>query len=199
MNLDLTYLTVADVPMFGIDEYFFKKYSIKNYPLKLSQEELIFDVAEKNKLRSKNYDNLIVDEGSLHNILKPGSLKKVYKKLSKISIKYAFKRHPRPTEDHSLSNSVSYDLFKNCEEIPRYIPIELLFNSIKKNVISVYSAALYTASQFKHLNAVSVLELVDWCNDSFKNEVKEHLIEKSSGKILFPKDFDELEKILTST
>ena len=70
------------------------------------------------------------------------------------------------------------------------------FNSIKKNVISVFSTALITASKFDHLKAISMMELVDWYHKPYKIEFKNHLIEESKNKIIFPKNFEELKELL---
>ena len=39
--------------------------------------------------------------------------------------------------------------------------------------------------------AISLLDVVEWYDNSFKKEVKEMLMEQSDEKILFPKDMEE--------
>lgn len=199
LNLDLQYYTVRGVPFLGVDDKFLKKYNIIDYPLDITHEELIIDVAKNIKSKRKTCKNLIIDQGSFGDILKPGSIKKMYENLLKIPAEYTFKKHPGPVEKDSLSDISVNQLFKNCEEAPRYIPAELLFNSINNSVISVFSAPLITASHFKHLKSISLIELVEFNDESYKRKVKNNLIEKSNNKILFPNSFEELKSILLNS
>ncbi|GAI40324.1 unnamed protein product [marine sediment metagenome] len=104
------------------------------------------------------------------------------------------KYHPRVLKAHKPARYE--ELFINCEEFPDYIPVELLFNNIKKNVISVLSTSLGAASQLEHLRAISLLELVEWDNQSYKKEIKTRLIKESDNRTIFVKTFEELSKLL---
>ena len=198
LNLDLKCYTIYDVPFFGIDDEFIEKYNVKEYALERTHPELILEVAKKSKISYGKCENLIADQGSLAGVINFYSLKNVYKNLFDLPLKFSFKKHPGPTQQENKSDILFYKLFKHCDEIPKHIPIELLCNNIRKNMISVFSFSLIVASNFKHLKAISLLELVDWCDDSFKSTMKKLLIEKSKNKILFPKNFDELKEILLS-
>lgn len=199
LNLDLKHYTGRGVPFLGIDDEFIKKYNIKDYPLDQSYDEMIVEVAKKSKCNFKRFDNLIIDQGSFQDIIKPGAIKNIYKNLLDIPVEFTFKKHPRPITKENASDLSFYQFFNNCDIVPRHIPVELLFNNIKKNIISVYSSSLITASNFKHLKSISLLELVDWCNVSFKNKVKKRLIEKSNNIILFPNSIEELKNILLNS
>ena len=196
LDLDLKHYTGRGVPFIGVDNKFLEKYNIVDYPLDYTHEELIIDVAKNIKSSYKICENLIIDQGSFGDILKPGSIKNLYKSLLDIPVKYTFKKHPGPTAKDSLSDIATIDLFKNCDEVPRYIPVELLFNNIQNSIISVFSAPLITASHFKHLKSISLIELVEFNDASYKEKVKNNLIEKSNNKILFPTSFEELKNIL---
>ena len=196
LDLDLMYYETHNVPRYGIDDAFLKKYNMIEYNPSLSSGKICLDAMEKSKNRHKKYDNLIIDQGEITNGIKFDSIKNIYKNLLKIPNTFALKKHPDVVLKSNKFNLVCNNIFKNCEELPDYIPAELLCNNINKNVISFFSASLIPMSQIQHLNAISLLELVEWTNISFKNEVKEWLVEESNNKILFPKTFEELEKIL---
>ena len=139
-------------------------------------------------------DCLIIDGGSLENQIVRESIDTVFEHILKLPVEYAFKKHPSKAQKRP--DMAHYKLFEQCEEIPSYMPVELIYNTIKRNVISLYSASLVTASHLPHLKVISLLELVDWYNESFKKEMKEHLSKSSDGKILFPKNIEELKSIL---
>ena len=194
LDVDLIYYNSRGIPCFGIDDRFLKKHNIKKYDIDISADEMLLNVAKNSEIISKKVDNLVVDQGALESIIDSESLIKLYKNLLKLHVTFAFKRHPvRPK---NLANSNFYTVFEKCYDVPEYIPVELFFNNIKKNVFSIYSTALVTASQFNHLKAISLLELVNWDNNTFKEEVKSHLTKKSNDKILFPSSFDELKDII---
>lgn len=195
-GIDLVYYEFNSVPCLGIDDVFLKKYNIKNYAPNISSGKLISDLVKNTKLNHKEYDNLIIDQQGLEEgTLKNDSVIKLYKELFKLPINFAIKKHPNPGTDVELS---SYGLFDHCEELPKYIPAELLCNNIKKNVLSIYSISLITASQLPHLNVISLLELVEWDHGSYKKEWKDYLTKTSKNKILFPNSFGELKEILLS-
>lgn len=201
LRLDLIYYR-SDIrsPCFGIDDNFLKKNNIVEYEPNIPSEELILEAVKKSKSNFKEFDNLIIDDGGpLENIIKFDSTIKLYEKLFRLPIEFAFKKHPKPTTQESQSDLSFYELFKHCEELPNYIPVELFCNNIKKNVISIFSTSLITASQLQHLKAVSLLELVDWYDESYKKELKNYLMKESKNKIIFLNGFEELKKILLNS
>jgi len=201
-GLDLMYYEYNNNPTLGVDDKFFKKYNIVEYLPSVSSIELDLDTIKKSKSSYKEYDNVIIDDlAPLENITKFDSTKKLYEKLFNLPIDFAFKKHPIPTPimpENQLSKSY-YKIFKHLEEIPRYIPAELLCNNIKRSVISIHSVTLITASQLPHLKAISLLELVDWYHESYKKEFKNYFIKNSENKIIFPNSFEELKEILLNS
>lgn len=197
LGLDLIYYSgTNNSPAFGIDNSFLKKYNIVEYEPDIPSEEMILEAVKNNKTNYKEYEILIIDDALLTNTIKIDSLKKTYENLFALPVKFVFKKHPKFMLINKTQRSSIYSLFNNCEEAPSYIPVELLCNNIKKAVISVASMSLIPASQLNHLKAVSLLELVEWHDPSWKKESKDRLNEKSKNKILFPKSYEELRKIL---
>lgn len=199
MDLDLIYYEGSNGdPVFGVDEKFLKKYNILKYKPNISSEDLILEVVKKSKSNYKEYDNFIIDKGPLSNYITFDSVKRLYEKLFELPLDFAFKKHPSPIIQKDHSETEFYEPFSRCDEIPRYIPAELFFNNVRKNVISLVSDALVTASKLQHLKSIALLELVEWHRDPCKKELKEYLIEASNNKILFPNNFEELKEILLS-
>ena len=195
LGLDLIYYDTHKVPCLGIGNEFLEKYNIQEYDPDHSAEELIFEglTGEKNV---KEYDNFIINDGLLTEYINFDSMEKLYKELLELPIKFAFKKHPTSLDETEFEKNY-FKLFKHCEEIPRYVPAELICNNIKKNVISMFSTALITASHLQHLKTISLLELVEWHDKETKEGWRRTLSNASKNKILFPTSFEELEKILT--
>jgi len=200
LDLDLIYYRGNNEnPYLGIGEKYLDRNNIIRYASDISSEDIILEVVKKSKLNFKEFDNLIIDQGPLINRVRFDTMRMLYKNLLDLPIDFSFKRHPRSTTQEpqlDLNSNDYYELFKNCDELPRYIPVELFCSNVKKNVIALFSTSLIPISQLKHLKAISLLELVEWVNTSWKNEVKDHLIKKSNNKILFPKSFEELREII---
>jgi len=198
LDLDLIYYDTHNVPCLGIDNDFLKKYNIKEYATDKPTEELISKALKKSKISFEEHNNLIIGQGPLANIVKFNSIVKLYEKLFKLPIDFVFKKHPESeksiTSDYSFLSY--YKLFKHCKEVPDYYPVELFMNNTRKNVISICSTSLITASKYSHLNAISLLELVEWHNKETKEEWKTNLTNASNKKILFPNIIEELEKLL---
>jgi len=195
MDLDLIYRDKREDPALGIDDLFLNRNNIKLYLPNRKSEELIIEALKKNKLNYKTFDNIIIDQGPMPEIIKFETIKKMYKDLLKLPNKFALKKHPGQSKDPTYS--FFYEIFDGCEEIPSYIPAELFFSNVKKNVVSIFSIALTIAAQLKHLKAISLLDMVSWHNKSFQKECRELLIETSNDKILFPKNLKELKEMLS--
>jgi len=193
-GLDLVYYKLLKSPSLGIDDSFLKKHNIKIYEPNEYYHKLSFEGIKNSKRNCRDFDSLIIDSGSLENRIVQESIDAVFEKILKLPVEYAFKKHPSKVQNHS--DMAHYKIYEQCEEIPSYMPIELFYNNIKRNVVSINSASLITASQLQHLKVISLLELVDWCHESFKKENKQNLIEKSKNKILFPTSFEELKEIM---
>lgn len=194
LGLDLIFLEVNGAPIFGFNDKFLKKNKIMKFSLNKNLNELQLDAMRKSHIKLRGYDNLIATEGNLSGIINEDSLVKMYKSLLKLPHTFAVKFHPRVLKTQKLEKYEK--LCINYEELSDYIPVELLFNNIKKNVIAIYSTSLSSASQLEHLKAISLLELVEWNNPSYKKEVKAWLIKESNNRIIFVKTFEELNKLL---
>lgn len=196
LGLDIVFYSIG-VPSVGIDEDFLKKHKIKTTMPDKNYEELKLDVIKNSSILDKNYENVFLGPDLLKGSIKFESIKRGYKKILDLPIEFVIKKHPNK-ELWQLSNKEKnvFTLFKDYEEIPRYIPVELTFGNIEKNVVSVFSEALITASRFKNLKSISLLDLFEWERNSRKEEVRQWLIKESNNGILFPKNFNELEELL---
>ena len=195
MGLDLIFLEVNSAPIFGINDKFLVKNKIKKISLNKNLKELQLDAMRKSHIKQKECDNLIIIEGLVSGIVNGASVKKMYENLLKIPYKFAVKHHPRVIMIEK-SGDMFEEYFIDCEEFPNYIPVELLFNNVRKNVISIFSTSLIPASQLEHVKSISLLELVEWTNPSYKKEVYDFLIKESNNRIIFVKSFEELSKLL---
>ena len=181
------------LPCLRLNNKFLDKNNIKMFPLEKSFEEIVFELSKNYKTNYKDFDNLIVDSTELKSVLKKDTLKKFYNNLLDLKLEFYIKKKP------SVSyKSDYYSVFEKCEEVPTFIPVELLFNNVRKNVISMYSFSLHIAAKFDNLNAISLIDLVEWKNDKAKEMRRDYLIKKSEGKIIFPKTFNELKNIISN-
>jgi hypothetical protein len=194
LGLDLIFLEAYCAPIFGINDKFLKKNKIKKISLNKNLNELRLEAIRKKHIKLKDYDNLIAADGGLSGIVKEDSLIKVHKNLLKLPYNFAVKYHPRVLKTQKLARYQKP--LMNCNEFPDYIPVELLLNNIRKNVIAIISSSLVSATQLDHLKAISLLELVEWDNPTYKIEIKKRLIKESNNRIIFVKTFEELNKLL---
>lgn len=194
LGLDLTFLDVNGKPIWGINGKFLAKNKIKSLDLAKNLSELTLEAMRENPVKLQECDNLISTSGNLSGMVDESSLIKTCENLLNLPYRFTVKYHPRVLKTQKLARYEG--LFVNCEEFPDYIPVELLLNNIRKNVISIHSALLIFASQLEHLRAISLLELVEWNNRSYKNEVKDWLMKESNNRIIFVRSFEELNKLL---
>ena len=194
LGLDLIFFDAHGRPVYGIDDRFIEKNKIKRLSLNKSLYELQLEAMRKSPVKFKEYDNLIGIDGNISGLLDEDSLIRVYEEILKSPGEFAIKRHPRVLKTKGITRYK--DLFSTCEELPDYIPIELLFNSVRRSVISVVSTSLISASQLEHFKAISLLELVKWEDQAYKAEMKTWLVRESNNRIIFVKTFDELKKLL---
>ena len=188
--MDLVILEDNCRPFFGFDNNFLKKNKIKKKSLDIDFKELKLDVMKRNYVKQKECDNLIVTSGLIStNIVNHTSLKRMYRHLFDLPHKFMIKAHPNP-------NFSDKGFFDNFEKYLDYIPAELLLANVGRNVLSVASNTLIPASQLEHLNAISLLELVEWINQSYKKKIKTWFIEESNNRIIFVKTLEELNKLL---
>jgi len=195
LGLDLKYYDANTILCLGITDDFLIKYNIKEYEPEHSGEDLIFKGLKASNKKFKEYDNLIIDQGPLVNYVEFDSLKQLNKKILKLPIKFAFKKHPNSLNETEFKKKY-YKIFDNCKILSKYMPVELFLINNEKSVIAVFSTSLITASKFDNLKSVSLLELVKWHNKKTKEEWRQTLSKASKNKILFPNTFEELKEIL---
>lgn len=186
-NLKLSFRNVNGKPITAIDQKF-----IKNNEFNLLQVEsyksIKLDVLKKIKLKTNSYNSIFVLQGDLRNILKENSLSKIFEELKTIQ-SLVIKEHPK----HKTTV-----FFNELPKLPNYYPVEMCYGNINKNIIAIYSLSLVLASEFPHLKAISLLEMVTWFSDEYKNHMKNELIAKSNNKIFFPTNSAELLKLLNN-
>lgn len=172
--------------VFGIDTSFLIKYCIKDLPVSPNYETIKKKVISSFQIEEKKAEFLWVAQGQLETVINYNSLENILSELV-LNYNFAIKEHPKNKVGSFPYTYIHY---------PDYIPCEFLLCNINKCILSVYSTTLIAASQFKHLKVVSLLELVDWCNNSIKEQAKHFLQKESGNQILFPKSTLELKKIL---
>ena len=194
LGLDLIFLDINGNPIWGIDHEFLDRNKIKSLKLNKSLTELTMEAMRENTVRFKEYDNLIGTDGNLSRIIAEESLIKAHEYLVSLQATFAVKYHPRVLTTQEIQ---PYErIMTGLDELPDYIPVELLFGNIKKNVISVVSSLLIAAAKSEHLRAISLLELVRWHSPAYKQEIKDWLIKESANNIIFVESFEELSKLL---
>lgn len=185
-GIDLIYRQRGNQLIFGIGDNFFNSNEI----LPVENKSIPYnykDIAIKHhQVKLKTSDYLFIDQGQMKGIIIYSSLTNILAKLIN-SKPISVKEHPK--HNSSLEFSFNY-------KYPDHIPAEFILQNIKYCIISVYSLTLLAASKFEHLKVISLLELVDWYNEEYKNETKKFLIKESNNKILFPKTESELFELL---
>jgi len=192
LGLNLIYYEKDCSPCFGVDDIFLKKYDIEKYKIDIPFEKLIYGVAKDSKNGFVGYDNIIIDQGLMPSHIESNHLMKMYEKILKLPYIFTFKKHP--LQSLNPEYAPFYEIFKSCDVAPTYIPSEIL--NVRNSVIATWSTTLITASKIPYLKSISLLEMVQWHNESFKKEMKEKLIKQSDNKILFPRNIKELERFM---
>ena len=126
LGLDLIFFDAHGRPIYGIDDRFIGKNKIKRLSLNKSLYELQLEAMRKSPVKFREYDNLITTQ-SMSELADEASLIEIYNKMLELPCKFAVKYHPRPLENTVLDRYE--ELLKKCEELPDYIPAELLFNT----------------------------------------------------------------------
>ena len=195
LDLDLVYYYASEHPFLGIDNSFLKKYHIEQYDSNHSSEELIYEALEtyKKEIKPGKFNCFIVADDCC-DTFNQKSLESLWKNILDVPVAFAYKKHPAPKRN---KNEIKYyNIFKDVQELPEYLPAEMFFSSIKGSVISVCSSALITASKFPNIKTISLLELVKWKSEENKNKWKKTFMKTSNNKILIPKNFDDLKELL---
>jgi len=159
--------------------------------------EAINNIINKfDNLITEQYDHLIIYEGDgkgLDTQFSLSSIENLYRYLFSRINSFGIKRSPKVLQ--GLKNQLNIDIKKDYNCLPTHLPSELLIKNINKSVIAISSATLINASGYKNLKSVSLLELVSWRDQNRKIGEKNFLL-KNGKNILFPKNYDELLKII---
>ena len=184
----------------GIDSAFLKHHHIQPIKLGKSINELRSEAVHYRIPNIASYgkcENLLISSyPPILASVTEESLVKLYKELREIPFSMRVKAHPIVSGTEEGSKKFK-ELMGTDDILPHHIPVELLLNSVQKNVIAVCSMALVAAAEIKGLKAIALLELIDWKAQERKDNFKALLQEKSNNKIIFVKDFEELRKLLT--
>ena len=192
LKINLVLKKINDKPVIGIDKNFFIKNNISLSEEVKSFNEIKIEVIKRNKINFGSVDTLFIDGGSSETspYLKPNYLHDIIVVLRKYSEKIMVKEHPNFKWDA--------DIFNGFKLIPDFYPSELILTNINKNVISVVSSTLISSAKFKQLKTISLLDIVEWENNSleYKEIIKQKLIKESGNNIIFVKTLAELEKLI---
>ena len=99
----------------------------------------------------------------------------------------ARKYHP----GHELNK----DVIEVGEEIPIYIPAELLYSEKLQIYLGISSNAI---TNVRGGQAISLINLISFKPEELRERFKERLIKKSRSEILFPSSLEELERIIVN-
>jgi len=193
-DLDLTLKYIDSNWVLFLSTKFLRRNNVHNLNLKGTYAELKAEVIKVfyEKTQPKCKTLILKDDFRLDSIINEKYFIDIYSYLAhKQGLDIMMNSHPWPI---SLNNSKT-SFFKEC---PSQIPCELLFPNVKSHVVSTCSSALITASFFKNLKAIALLELVVWKNKETKRRMKKWLTQSSDGRIVFPKTLDELIELLKS-
>jgi hypothetical protein len=184
LGVNLVLKDINNKPEIGIDAVFYEQNNVMKIQEELDFYQLKEYVIRNNKIDITSYDVMFADQGVLRGIVIKNELEPIFQMFQNENIDIVIKEHPNFKQE--------INVFGDIPKYPDYIPSEFLFNNINKYVISVYSETLVSASKQSHLKAISLLEIVDWENEDYKNQVKQNLINKSDNKIIFVDSIDEL-------
>ena len=187
-KIRFVYKQVHSLLVLGIDDSFITSNSIHLIDDKDTFFNSTLNLFIKAPARYKTYDNIFLSQNLVNNkFVDRTDLFKMYAWLLENGINV--KLHPGMKEHEQF-------YFKDLLIDDNSVPVELLFNSVKKSVIAFHSAALITAAKFNHLKSISVIDLLKTNDNDFIMKVKADLQVKSDGKIFFPQTLDELERLI---
>ena len=150
--------TINNEYLMSIDKKIIHRNNIRVIDNKNIYYDQIEDAVGDNQIELNKCNNLFLYEDFSKSAGKE-SINKIHNFINNND--FVVKPHPRrPLVDNILKNMPRY---------PRYLPSELIFGNVVKNVVAIYSSSLISASKISFLKAISLLELVEWNNDDYKN------------------------------
>ena len=184
-GIEFCYKNVNGRPALGVNHRFFDLNGIK-YRQTHDYNDLKISVVKRLSLKVVSADHLFVLQGDLKGIIKTKSLRHLNRVISEVD-SMVIKSHPR------FSNSFE---FTGHKSIPDHLPVELCLGGIKQSVVSIFSTVLITASYHSSLCSISLLDLVDWEDEEYRESVRGWLVNESRSRIIFPKTLSDLWPIL---
>lgn len=91
------------------------------------------------------------------------------------------------------AHELNKDVIEVGEELPIYIPAELLYNEKVQIYLGISSTAI---TNVRGGQAISLIDLLSFKSDELREQFKERLIKNSRSEILFPSSLEELERII---
>ena len=180
-GIDFCYKDVNGRPALGVDQSFFDFNGINRSQIR-DYNDLKVSVVNRLSLKVVSANHLFVLQGDLKGIVNTRALRSLYNVINEVD-SLVIKSHPRfPT---------SYK-FTRHESIPDHLPVELCLGGVKQSVISIFSTVLITASYHPSLCAISLIDLVIWEDEEYRESVRAWLENESVGRIIFPKTLDDL-------
>jgi hypothetical protein len=148
--------------------------------------ELIENIMINFNLKHEKISNVFIDQGLVSSPYINDNLIEVSKLKNILFLKnFTIKEHP-------IHTNISF--FENFKKLPSYLPVEIFFNSIKGQVVSIYSHALIIASKYKNIQAISLIYLIN--DEEMKKNMMERLKIESNNKIIFISSLEEFEILI---
>lgn len=87
------------------------------------------------------------------------------------------------------------DVIEVGEELPTYIPAQLLYNEKVQFYLGISSSAI---TNVRGGQVISIIDLISFNSDELRARFKERLIKNSRSEIFFPSSLEELDRIISS-
>ena len=183
LNLDLRFQNRKQI-LFGLSDSFFKSKNIEVINIREKYNDYVQDLIESIDFEFAKLRNLFATQYlSDSNTFKQEKVVELFTFLE-------IKKIPIKTHPNDLI------IPANSSNLPQYIPVEFFFKKVSNSVISIYSQCLIAASRFNNIKSISLLDMDFLIDMEFAESMKKLLTDRSNGKILFPKNYTELEELL---
>lgn len=177
--LTLKKVNISGAMLGLMPEYIKQKHEVIHYE-KSAYYDLTLKLFKTFKLDYPKIENLFIAQD---HFIKPSKTSVEYNsKLSQLfdflnTKKFVVKKHPKFNIPKELND---------LEKLPDFLPVELFFNNVEKNVLSFHSSSLISASHFDNFKTVSLLELILDTKNDLLIEWKKEMVINSKNKIYFP-------------
>ena len=180
---------------FGFDEKFKERHKINIRDFG-DYQNMVNNVIKNNLIKTKKYDTLIISSYPSKDI-DYSIYNKFIREIPKLSSNIAIKTHPTLHHSNNIEENAR-TLFPEFDLIPSFIPVELILQNIRKNVIAESSTALIAASSIPHLKVICILDIVNWLGNKkrFAKHYRSILVKESKNRITFVKNISQLKSII---